>query len=249
MRRVNYKGTVAVRDAAVAAEVPHLVHQSSVGAYSPGPGRWVDEDWPTNGVPTSTYSVDKADAERLMDEVEHALTVTRMRPALIFQDAAASEVARYFLGPLVPRRLLRRSLFRLVPLHPALAFQCVHADDVAAALELVIRRRPGGAFNVAAGPLLDRAAWREVFGGVGPPAPPRLVRALAAVTWRARLQQTEPGWVDLAANVPYLRTDRLHQLGWSPTHDARDVLGSFLDAMGRGAGHPGPLLYPAIESG
>jgi nucleoside-diphosphate-sugar epimerase len=173
------------------------------------------------------------------------LLVTRLRPALIFQDQAASEIARYFLGPLVPRMFVRRGLLRLAPLPDALAFQVVHADDVAAALELVLRTRIGGAFNVAAAPLVDRSAWREVFGGVGPPVPPRLLRKLTSVTWHARLQQTEPGWIDLAAGVPYLRTTRLEALGWSARHDARAVLGQFIDAMGRGAGHSGPLLYPA----
>jgi hypothetical protein len=84
-----------------------------------------------------------------------------------------------------------------------------------------------------------------VFGGVGPPAPPQLLRSLASATWHAQLQQTEPGWIDLAACVPYLRTGRLEALGWSPQYDARDVLGSFVDAMGRRAGSSGPLLYPA----
>lgn len=245
MRRVNHDGTAAVRDAAVAAGVAHLVHQSSVGAYSPGPGRWVDESWPTGGVASSTYSVDKVAAERLVDAAEDKLLVTRVRPALIFQDDAASEVARYFIGPLLPRIVVRRGLMRLAPLPAALAFQVVHADDVAAALELVLRRRAGGGFNVAAGPLIDRGAWREVFGGVGPAVPPRVLRAVASATWHARLQQTEPGWIDLAAAVPHLRTTRLEEFGWTARHDARDVLGGFIDAMGRGAGHTGPLLYPA----
>jgi UDP-glucose 4-epimerase len=247
MRRVNQEGTRAVRDAAISAGVAHLVHQSSVGTYSPGHGRTVDENWPTDGIPSSTYSVDKAAAERLMDDAEDKLLVTRVRPALIFQDDAASEIARYFIGPFVPRPLIRRGLLRFLPLPDAMAFQVVHADDVAAALDLIVHRQAGGAFNVAASPTVDRAAWREIFGGVGPALPPPAIRALASATWRAHLQQTEPGWIDLAASVPWLRTDRLRELGWTPTRDARTVLGSFIDAMGQGAGHAGPVLYPARE--
>jgi nucleoside-diphosphate-sugar epimerase len=245
MRRTNQDGTAAVAEAAVAAGVPHLVHQSSIGAYAPGHGMTVDESWPVTGIASSTYSVDKAGAERIVSAVEDQLVVSRMRPALIFQDAAASEVARYFLGRLVPTALVRRSVLRFAPLPDALAFQVVHADDVAAAIDLVLSTRAAGAFNVAAPPVIDRAAFREIFGGVGPPVPPPVLRALASLTWHARLQPTEPGWLDLAAQVPRLDTTRLHQLGWAPTRDATEVLGRFVDAISRGAGRPGPLLHRA----
>jgi nucleoside-diphosphate-sugar epimerase len=243
MRRTNQAGTAAVARAAVAAGVEHLVHQSSIGTYAAGPGRWVDESWPTSGLSTSSYSVDKAAAEEVVTGVESDLVVTRMRPALIFQDAAASEVTRYFLGPLVPSFVLRRRVLRFAPLPHALAFQAVHADDVASAIALVLRERAPGAFNVAAQPVIDRAVFRQIFSGVGPPAPPGLLRALAAATWHARLQPTEPGWIDLAENVPLMKTGRLEALGWSPTKDAATVLGRFVDALARGAGRPGPLLH------
>src|SRR6476659_4180507 len=61
LRRVNVEGTRRVVRAAVAAGVEHVVHMSSVGAYSPGAsGTKVSEDWPTTGIPTSQYSRDKA---------------------------------------------------------------------------------------------------------------------------------------------------------------------------------------------
>jgi UDP-glucose 4-epimerase len=242
MRRANQDGTAAVAKAAIVAGVAHLVHQSSVGAYSPGAGKTVDESWPTEGISTSSYSVDKAAAEAIVSQAEDELVVTRVRPGLIFQEAAASEVIRYFLGPLVPSAVLRRSLLRFAPFPDALAFQLVHADDVATAIELIVRERAAGAFNVAAYPVIDREVFQRVFGGVGPSVPPSLLRALASATWRARLQPTEPGWLDLAAQVPFLKTDRLAGLGWAPAHDAEDVLGRFVDALNRGAGRPGPLL-------
>jgi UDP-glucose 4-epimerase len=249
LRRANQCGTEAVVRAAVAAGVQHLVHQSSIGAYAPGPGQEIDEEWPTTGVATSSYSVDKAAAEEIVSRVDDQLVVSRMRPALIFQDAAASEVTRYFLGPLVPSRLVRRGVVRFAPFPDALAFQVVHADDVAAAIALVLQARAPGAFNVAAEPRIDRAVFREVFGGVGPAAPPGLLRAAAWATWHARLQPTEPGWIDLAAQVPVMKTDRLRALGWSPSKDAATVLGRFVDAIGRGAGRPGPLLEPRRACG
>ena len=102
LRRVNVEGTRHVAQAAAAAGAGTLVVASSVGAYSPSPGpERRDETWPTGGVRTSHYSVDKAAQEQVLDEVaaaHPALTVTRLRPALIFQGEAGSEIQRYFRG-------------------------------------------------------------------------------------------------------------------------------------------------------
>jgi nucleoside-diphosphate-sugar epimerase len=142
---------------------------------------------------------------------------------------------------------VRRRLLRLAPFPDELAFQLVAADDFAAAVELVLRARPAGAVNVAAPPVIDRAAYAEIFGGVGPSMPVAAIRALAATAWHARLIPTEPGWLDMAAQVPCMDTGRLEALGWTPANDARDVLGGFVDALRRGDGHPGPLLQPSTR--
>src|SRR5690606_2476214 len=53
--QVNAVGSARVFEAAATAGVGALVHASSVGAYSPGPGRVVDESWPTHSTPTAAY--------------------------------------------------------------------------------------------------------------------------------------------------------------------------------------------------
>src|SRR5699024_4241292 len=135
LRRVNVEGTRHVAQAAVEAGVGTLVVASSVGAYSPSPGREArDESWPTTGVRTSHYSVDKVAQEGVLNETAAAHpgpTVTRVRPALIFQGEAGSEIQRYFLGGWMPVQLLRAGRPPLLPLPRGLRFQAVHAQDVA----------------------------------------------------------------------------------------------------------------------
>src|SRR3954454_6419326 len=162
LRRVNVEGTRRVVRAAVAAGVGHVVHMSSVGAYSPGAsGTKVTEDWPTTGIPTSQYSRDKAEAERAVRELlgRHPEVVgSVVRPTLILQPSAASEIGRYFLGPVALGlgRLLPPPLAHLLPLPlPGLAVSLVHADDAAAGLARILARRASGAFNLAAEPLMD----------------------------------------------------------------------------------------------
>ncbi|MBV9594233.1 MAG: NAD-dependent epimerase/dehydratase family protein [Actinobacteria bacterium] len=245
LRRTNQGGTRAVVEAAAVAGVSHVIHMSSVGAYSAGPAERtrVDESWPTNGIPSSSYSVDKAAAERIVAQISGRV-VSVLRPGLILQPDAASEISRYFIGPFVPVTLLHPSLLRLAPFPTALATQFVHADDVAAAIGIILDQRAAGAFNVVAEPVLDRDHFRDLFGGAAPGLPRGVLRSLVDLSWRMRLQPTDAGWIDLAFGSPLLDASRLRELGWSPEHTADETLRRFVDALRRRAGRPGPLLRP-----
>jgi UDP-glucose 4-epimerase len=248
--RTNVQGSRAVFHATASSGVPHLVHASSVGAYGPGPkDRAVDESWPTTGVPGSSYSQHKSQLERVLDQLEGehpALTVTRMRPGLIFQREAASEIARYFLGRLVPTSLIRRVRLPVLPMSSRLVFQAVHADDAAAGYHLAIAERAGGAFNLAADPVLGPQAIAVALGGSRTvDVPVRVLRAAAALSWRLRLQPTSPGWLDLAASAPVMDTSRAREvLGWLPAKSATEALTELLDGMRQSSGASGPLLHP-----
>ncbi|MEU5941755.1 NAD-dependent epimerase/dehydratase family protein [Micromonospora sp. NPDC047548] len=134
LHRTNVGGSHAVIEAAVRAGVPALVYASSVGAYAPGPkDHPISERWPATGVPGSSYSRDKAEVESMIDrlESEHpSLRVVRLRPGLVFQRDAGTEITRYFLGPLAPVRLLRFGRIPVVPANRRPRMQAVHADAV-----------------------------------------------------------------------------------------------------------------------
>ena len=252
LRRVNVDGTRRVVEAAVAAGVAHVVHMSSVGAYAPGAvGQTVTEDWPTTGIPSAQYSRDKSEAERAAREIvlrHPRTTLTVVRPTLILQPEAGSEIGRYFLGPLVfgAARRLPGPVARRLPLPlPPVAVAFVHADDVADALERILDRRIGGPFNLAAEPLMDGAAIARALGTRRLPVPARAVRAAVHAAFAARLVPTEPGWVDIGTQAPALDSTRARtMLDWTPVHRGDEVLTQFVAALGHGEGAPGPLLHP-----
>ena len=244
MYRTNVLGTSHEREAAARAGVPHVLVASSVGAYSRGPkSRRVDEGWRTKGVRRSSYSKHKSINERVMDDFAERhpeVTLTRMRPGLVFQAAAASEIVGLFAGRWVPTRWLQRVRPPFLPLAPRFVSQVVHAKDVADAFWRAIDRRAGGAFNLAAEPVVDPALIAAAFGSRVLPVPYRLLRAVVQLTWLARLQPTEPGWLDIAAKIPVMSTEKARTvLGWVPRHGADETLREFARALAHRTKHEG----------
>jgi UDP-glucose 4-epimerase len=247
----NVEGSRRVFAAAAAARVGALVYASSIGAYAAGPkDRAVDESHPVTGIPTSFYSRHKAIVEAEIMALRDAhpeLRVAWLRPGLIFQREAASGIRRLFVGPLLPSPLLRRGLVPVVPRHPRLRVQAVHADDVADAYRLAILDGTArGPYNVAGEPVLDGPALARLFGAHAVPVPRALLRGAASLSWRARLQPTPPGWLDLGLGVPLMDCTRARrELEWTPTHDAGEALLELFDGMREGAGLPTPPLDPS----
>jgi nucleoside-diphosphate-sugar epimerase len=176
------------------------------------------------------------------------MRVVRLRPGLIFQRASGTEISRYFGGPLLPARLLRFQRIPVIPSHPALRVQAVHADDVADAYARVLQSDVRGAFNVAAGPVLDTALAAEVFHGIQVPVPGWVLHGAASLSWWARLQPVDAGWVELGLKAPLMSCDRIaDELGWRPSHDAVSTLKELIGGMADRAHADSPPLSGAPD--
>ncbi len=149
-------------------------------------------------------------------------------------------------GPLLPNPLVRRGVLPLFPSTERLAFQGVHSDDVAQAYTLaVLNERASGAYNVAAEPVLQGEGLAEMLGARPVKIPAAALRAAAGVTWRLRLQPTDPSWVDLALQSPLMDSSRArNELGWAPRHTAGQALAELLGGLHDGAGADTPPLDP-----
>jgi nucleoside-diphosphate-sugar epimerase len=248
LERVNVEGSRRVFETAAAAGAKAIVHASSIGVYSPGPkDRAVDESWPRDGIETSFYSRHKAAAEHILDDVEGAhpqLRVVRLRPALIFKREAGSEIRRLFAGPFLPSPLVHPRLIPVLPVPKRLVLQAVHADDVGEAYRLAATTPDArGAYNIAADPVLDPATLARALGARPAAVPAGVLRALADVSWRAHLQPTPPGWLDMGLGVPVMDTRRAREeLGWTPTRSSTSALLELLAGMRGSAGGPTPPL-------
>ena len=254
LRRLGVGGTAAVLHAARTAGVRHLVHMSSVGAYSAAPHssaphRRVDESAARDGIATLAYSQHKAEAERLLDRYEQqaaaagrpAMLVSRLRPGFVVQPDAASGLLRYGLPGYVPARLV--TLLPVLPLDAKLSIPLVHSDDLADGIVRVLERRAAGAFNFAGEPPITRDDIAEAMGARPVQVPAKLLSLLAGAGWHARLQALDPGWIDLAFSVPLIDTEKARtELGWVPAVDAREALRETLAAMAHRQGTASPVL-------
>jgi nucleoside-diphosphate-sugar epimerase len=253
LHAVNIEGTRRVLAAAGAAGVPHVVHMSSIGTYAAGPQvHPVREDWPTTGVPSSQYSRQKVECEQMLRDFDAAhpqTTVSVTRPTLVLQPDAASEIGRYFLGPLLfpVARAVPTPLAKLlpIPLPSSLHLGLVHSDDVADAIARILDRQAPGPFNLSAPPNFDADGLAAALGARRVPVPAIVLRTGMQAAFLARVLQIEPGWLDLGLGVPPLDTTKARsELGWTARHSGGDLLREFVAALGSGAGHTGPLLHP-----
>ena len=243
LEAVNVRGSQRVFNAVLAAGVPQLLVASSVGSYAPGPkDRAVNEDWPTLGIPNSLYSRHKAAVERLMDELEWErpdLKLVRIRPGLVFKLEASSEIQRLFIGGRWPRAVFRGAFIPFLPGNDRLRFQVLHSFDVGEAFRLALVKNAKGPFNLAAEPVLDPEVLSRALGKPVVKVPAVVLRRLFALSYHLRLQPAEPGWLELALNVPIMSTERARrELGWSPAHSSLAALGELLTGLRQGAGGP-----------
>ncbi|WP_127480978.1 NAD-dependent epimerase/dehydratase family protein [Nocardioides pantholopis] len=252
LAELDLGGTRRVLEAVRSTGVPHLVHMSSLGAYSPKEDDTpVTEDWPTDGVRSSTYSRHKADAETMLDDFEATgttTTVTRVRPGIVGQRSAGSALLRYALPALVPARVLGH--VPVLPVDRHLVIPIVHADDVAEAIARMLERRAGGAFNLAADPPMTAARIADVLGARLVHVPAKLLRGVVAGSWYARLQPIDAGWLDMGMAVPLLDTTRARTvLDWAPTRTAEETLAEVLAGMRDAASGTTPILRPRSVPG
>ncbi len=254
LARTNIDGTARALAAARQAGAAQVIQASSVGAYGPvaepasdeAAKPTADEHWPTTGIATSGYSRHKVAVERLLDAAEAAggPVITRLRPGLVLQGSAGAEIGRYFLGPWARALGLVRAL-PVLPVPASMIASAVHADDLAAGIVALIERRSPGAFNFAATDALTPARIADAFDARRLPLPFAVLRATVALSWRAHLQPTDEGWLDLARCLPLLDTTKARtELGWEPTRTVEDALTELVRAMAQGQGTAAPVLAP-----
>lgn len=250
MHQVNVAGTERLLSAVAQARTPVLLYASSIAAYAAGPKEpEVDEAFPTYGVPSSLYSLEKAYIERRLDafELEHPdVRVVRMRPTIIARREVGSEMSRLFLGKLIGKIAGIRPFLPVVPDIPDLRFSMVHSEDVADAFRRALLTDVRGAFNLADSETMGPADLARLLHGVTLPIPFNATRAVVSAAWRLHLQPTDAGWLDLAVRLPLVTSERAsRELGWRSTRSSTTIFAELLEGIRDGDGESTAPMHRA----
>lgn len=211
MERANVEGGKRFLSAAADAGVQRVVHLSSAAVY--GVGTDLAEDSPLAPMPRFQYARQKAAIEGwIACELPHAAV---LRPTVILGPHAL---------PLLRCLVASRFYVRLPDPQPRL--QCVHEDDVAAAVVAAIERGAAGPFNLAAPQsfsLRELVRWQRPSASAVPLA---MFRGVARLAWLATGWGGETGWLDGLDGTITLDCRRAGQrLDWRPRFpDWREIV-------------------------
>jgi UDP-glucose 4-epimerase len=223
-RSVNLEGSRNVFAAAAAAPgVRRLVYTSSVAAYgfhddNPQP---LTEHAPPRGSDAHYYSAQKAELEAVLYE---EVAGSRVEPYVLRPSIVAGGDATFMIE-IIPALVRRLPYMRPVLPDPGVPFQLVHQDDVASALLASIHGDgPSGVYNIAGPGELRMRDLASSLGWFSVPVP-RASVDLTAQLARLPLVPAKAQWLN-ALRVPVVMdtTRAREQLGWTPEHDAREVL-------------------------
>ena len=247
MRATNLDGSRRLFDAVAERRVPSLIYASSVGTYAPA-SKSRRHDEVVAGHRHCHEHVLEAQGGRRDDARRRRARSSAAtggphahepRVPAVGGVGGAPAVSRFApaVASSAPAPLGSGRQSSDVPGHPRRR----HRERISRGA----RRDVAGAFNVAAEPTLTMRRIAEAVGGRVVPMPERVLRAAVALSYAARFQPSEPGWLDMAVQAPLMDSSRARrELGWAERTSAVDALTELLDGIGDGAGYPTAPLKP-----
>ena len=212
---INIGGTRNVLRAMESTGANHLVFTSSTLAYGPWPDNpdVVSEDQPLRPHPDVLYAQHKALCEQLINDSGVPAVITRT--CVVAGRDMDNYEFRFLAHPML-----------VAPTGEMRPWQFLHTDDVGRFHTEATLGEKTGTVNV--GPLDTGLTIDEIAEVLQKPIvrlPFKLLRAGAAVAWRADVLELSPADLDGFRYMPTLDTTRMAtEWGYMPVHDSRSAL-------------------------
>lgn len=246
---INVRGSQTVVTASASANVRHLVLVTSAAVFGASPDNPVplDDDAPLIGA-TDGLVGDLVEIEALAvrsREINPDMRVTVVRPATLVGAGADSLVTRHFSAP---RLLAVRDV--------EMRWQFVHADDLAAAIDLVVAGAvPHDEVTVGCEGWLSQHDVEMVSGLRRLEIPSSVAFATAERLHRAGLTPAPASELAYVVHPWVVSSQRVRQAGWIPAYDNVTALGALLSDLrgtavaGRRLGRPEATIAGAGAAG
>lgn len=212
LRETNVSGGQNVFRCAAQQGISCIVHLASAAVYAlPARRHPIDEAHPRAGLPGFAWSEDQVALEEWLDRFAEEypnVRLVRLRPHLVVGDGGSALI----------RRLLRAP-FSVGFAGTAPHLQCVHALDVARAVQQALFSNVSGAFNLACANAATLRDMQRFAGGGMFSLPFPLIYRLLQLSWRLGFG-TRPAWLEGLRHELVLDTTHARRaLGWKPQYD------------------------------
>lgn len=221
---ININGSRNVYHACLDTGVPWIIQLSSMAAFGPHPDNPVplrETDYP-RGAPDCYYCYGKAELEHYLGWLERrnpGLEVTIMRPTVVIGDSIDNVVAQLFKGRFAAR----------VKGHDSLA-QFIHEDDLVSAVVTVLENRAKGIYHVTSDDYISISEMMDLTGMVAPEVPKGFLCWCADISFALGTSPISSHWVRMFSHSMVGSSERLKELGWSPSYSSRELFEKYVVA-------------------
>lgn len=216
-------GTLSVMAAAAAAGIEHVLLRSFTAVYG-ALGRnpsFLTEDLALQANADLPWIRDKLEAEG------HAASFAARYPEMIVTVLRLAPLFGPGVGTFYTRVFDKRVVPTVMGYDPLV--QLLHPDDALDAMEVALRRRAGGAFNIVPRSSIPLAAALHLAEKVPVPVPHPLAYAASDLLWAAGLVEAPGAFVDYA-RFPFVAdgAKAKRELSFEARHTSREALMSYL---------------------
>ncbi len=228
MRKVNIDGTRNFLTACEKAEIKLILATSSTTAYGAYPDNPVplSEDSPLRGNEDFQYVREKKEMELICEQYrkDHpGFTLIIVRPCIVMGRDVDNYISRMFLRKVYP-----------MPKDCDPEYQFVHDEDVAGAIEFLLKQGMDGPYNVVGDGIMKLSEVLEIAGVKPSSIPFRWAYRLAGLLWKLRISPADPGIVNYIAYPWVANNEKIKKLGYRFKYSSKEALLEFLKAQGKG---------------
>jgi len=225
---INIQGSQNFLDACKQASVGHLFYMSShttYGAHVDNPES-IPEDAPLRPTPDFLYPMDKAKVDLMFQDFmakNPDVCVTIVRTVTV-------------TGPhIVPGGLT--ILFTFTPVMVRASgydpqWQFIHEDDLVELVAILLKKKKGGAFNVAGEGGLRYTEMIKAVGKRSIALPAGLLSRFTRLSWNLHLQSSSPGGVEILKYPIVVNTEKVRSAtGYKFRYTGPEAFASFLETL------------------